>query len=130
MTVEGDITKLIYKVPVVTSQFEEGKTVQPMESELSSYEWWSFVGRKRIIEYNSKPCHLSCRAYSFVIRGIENERLKELKRVVKDEQACLALREEIKLINTEMPASNVDDELFWVDYLKDLPNQQYTYLPV
>ena len=123
----SDITKMVYKAPERMKEDEEGV----IQVEQSAYEWWSFVGSKRIIEYKAKPCHLSCRGYSCAIRGVENGRFKKHRRIKDNEQECLALRNEIKLIDTEVPTEPItDNDSFWIDYLETLSQQQYTLIQV
>lgn len=120
----GDITKMIYKAPEHLKEDEEGV----IQVEQSDYEWWSLIGLKKIVEYKGKPCHLSCRAYSFKIRGLENDRFAELKYITDNEEKCLALRREIKVIDTEVPSEPVtNNDSFWIEYLEALSQKPYTF---
>jgi hypothetical protein len=120
----GDITKMVYKAPEHMKEDEEGL----LQVEQSDYEWWSFVSPKRIIEYKGKPCHLSVVAFSYKIRWVKNGQFTVAKETTKNEQECFALRNEIKLIDIEVPTEPVSNVDFWIEYLEGLSQNHYTFI--
>lgn len=74
-----------------------------------------FVRGRRIVEYDAKLCHLSCRGYSFALREFTGEGFVEILRGAGDRDKYLSLKGKIRVID-RAPSNPLDDLAFWGPY--------------
>ena len=84
----------------------------PDEGELTDL----YVTGRKIVEYQGHACHLSCKAYSYALRGVEGNRLVELDRGRGDRTKYLSLQNQIRVIGPA-PAHPIEDVTFWLQHL-------------
>jgi hypothetical protein len=72
--------------------------------------------KRQLIEYGGKLCLLTCKGYSYAIRGVENGKFSELDRCRQDKEKFLSLAPHIKVIG-KAPPKSIKEEIFWVEFL-------------
>jgi len=74
-----------------------------------------FVRGRRIVEYQGRLCHLSCRGYSFALREFTDGMFVELIRGTGDRAKYLGLKDKIRVVD-RAPSNPLDDLAFWGPY--------------
>ena len=87
----------------------------------SEAELW--VRGRQIVEYRGRPCHLSCRGYSFALREFADGRFVELIRGSGDRDRYLGLKDEVRVLDVA-PAHSLDETAFWGPYFADLTKRR------
>jgi hypothetical protein len=95
-------------------QARRASPVEPREADADL-----FVRGQRIVEYNGKLCHLSCRGYSFALREFTGGGFVELLRGSGDRDKYLGLRDKVRVVD-RAPSNRLDDLAFSGPYFASL----------
>ncbi len=76
-----------------------------------------FVTGKRIVRYEGRVCHLSCRRYYFKLRVLEGDAWKVVYRGSGDHDEFAALEGRIEIL-AEAPEVPLSDVGFWAAHLE------------